>query len=53
MNLEKTSKDRLLAIDANAIIHRAFHAYPSTLQTDDGIQVNAVYGFTTNAFGST
>jgi DNA polymerase I len=35
-----------LAIDANAIIHRAFHAYPSTLQTSQGIQVNAVYGFT-------
>ena len=47
MNLEKTSKERFLAIDANAIIHRAFHAYPSTLQTDEGIQVNAVYGFTT------
>lgn len=46
MNLTKTSKDRFLAIDANAIVHRAFHAYPSTLQTTDGIQVNAVYGFT-------
>ena len=46
MNLVKTYKDRFLAIDANAIIHRAFHAYPSSLQTEDGIQVNAVYGFT-------
>ena len=46
MNLVKTYKDRFLAIDANAIIHRAFHAYPPTLQTEDGIQVNAVYGFT-------
>ncbi len=46
MNLIKTSKERFLAIDANAIIHRAFHAYPSSLQTEDGIQVNAVYGFT-------
>jgi DNA polymerase I len=45
MNLQKTSKDRFLAIDANAIVHRAFHAYPPELQTDDGIQVNAVYGF--------
>jgi len=45
MNLVKTSKDRFLAIDANAIVHRAFHAYPSSLQTEDGIQVNAVYGF--------
>ncbi|MHC1716639.1 MAG: DNA polymerase I [Candidatus Dojkabacteria bacterium] len=46
MNLIKTSKDRFLAIDANAIVHRAFHAYPPTLQTEDGLQVNAVYGFT-------
>lgn len=46
MNLIKTSKDRFLAIDANAIVHRAFHSYPSSLQTEDGIQVNAAYGFT-------
>ena len=46
MNLIKSSKDRFLAIDANAIVHRAFHAYPSTLQTEDGLQVNAAYGFT-------
>lgn len=46
MDLVKTSRDRFLAIDANAIVHRAFHAYPGNLQTDDGIQVNAVYGFT-------
>ena len=47
MTLPKTSKDIFLAIDANAIIHRAFHAYPPNLQTEDGIQVNALYGFTT------
>lgn len=46
MNLVKNGKDRFLAIDANAIVHRAFHAYPSSLQTEDGLQVNAVYGFT-------
>ena len=46
MNLIKSERDRFLAIDANAIVHRAFHAYPSSLQTEDGIQVNAVYGFT-------
>lgn len=46
MNLVKNGKDRFLAIDANAIVHRAFHAYPSSLQTEDGVQVNAVYGFT-------
>jgi len=41
-----SNKDVFLAIDANAIIHRAFHAYPPNLQTPEGIQVNAVYGFT-------
>lgn len=46
MNLVKTSKQRFLAIDANAIVHRAFHAYPASLQTENGIQVNAAYGFT-------
>ena len=46
MTLPNNGKDRFLAIDANAIIHRAFHAYPSTLQTEDEIQVNALYGFT-------
>jgi len=46
MNIQRSSKDIFLAIDANAIVHRAFHAYPSNLQTEDGIQVNAVYGFT-------
>jgi DNA polymerase I len=49
MMLPTDNKDSkiFLAIDANAIIHRAFHAYPPTLQTEDGLQVNAVYGFTT------
>ena len=46
MTLPTNGKDRFLAIDANAIVHRAFHAYPSTLTTEDGVQVNAVYGFT-------
>ncbi len=35
---------KLLIIDANAIIHRAFHALPP-LQTKAGEIVNAVYGF--------
>jgi DNA polymerase-1 len=46
MTLPTNGKDRFLAIDANAIVHRAFHAYPSTLTTENGVQVNAVYGFT-------
>ncbi len=43
----KKDKKLFLAIDANAIVHRAYHAYPSTLRTSEGLQVNAVYGFTT------
>lgn len=35
----------LLLLDGNAIVHRAYHAIPP-LSTDDGIQTNAVYGFT-------
>ncbi len=47
-NILEVSKneDIFLAIDANAIIHRAFHAYPNTLRTSQGIQVDAVFGFT-------
>lgn len=36
---------RLIIIDGNAIIHRAYHAIPP-LTTKDGKMVNAVYGFT-------
>lgn len=42
----KLNKDLFIGIDANAIVHRAFHAYPPTLTTTDGVGVNAVYGFT-------
>ncbi|HCM82855.1 MAG: polymerase protein [Candidatus Gottesmanbacteria bacterium GW2011_GWA2_44_17] len=37
---------RLVLIDGNAILHRAFHALPP-LTAPDGRVVNAVYGFTT------
>jgi DNA polymerase-1 len=40
-----TSMSRLIIIDGNAIIHRAYHAIPP-LTTKDGKVVNAVYGFT-------
>lgn len=40
------SKGLLLAVDANSLLHRAYHAYPPTLTTTDGQLVNAVYGFT-------
>lgn len=36
---------KVFIIDTNALAHRAFHAYPSTLQTKSGLFVNAVYGF--------
>ncbi len=36
---------KLLIIDGNAIVHRAYHAIPP-LTTKDGTMVNAVYGFT-------
>jgi DNA polymerase-1 len=41
--------NRLVIIDGNAILHRAFHALPP-LTDPDGNVVNAVYGFTTMLF---
>ncbi len=38
-------KDRLVLIDAFALIFRAYHALPP-LTNKDGVQLNAVYGFT-------
>lgn len=35
---------RLVLIDGNAVLHRAYHALPP-LTTPDGTMVNAVYGF--------
>ncbi len=40
------SKEKILIIDGNALIHRSFHALPPTLMTKKGQMVNAVYGFT-------
>lgn len=40
----KVSKKRLIIIDCNSIIHRAYHALPP-LTTKKGELVNAVYGF--------
>lgn len=36
---------RLLLIDGNAILHRAYHAYPPTFTDTDGNPTNAIYGF--------
>lgn len=43
------AKQKLVLIDAHALIHRAFHALPP-LATKDGMVVNAVYGFLTILF---
>lgn len=36
----------LIIIDGNALIHRSFHALPTTMKRQDGLTTNAVYGFT-------
>lgn len=38
-------KDKFVIIDGNSLIHRAFHALPSTMKTGRGEQTNAVFGF--------
>ena len=44
--MSKNQKPKLLIIDGHALIHRSFHALPTSLTTKDGTVVNAVYGFT-------
>lgn len=39
------NKHLVLLIDSNALIHRAYHAYPKTLSTKSGELTNAVFGF--------
>src|SRR6476661_1050422 len=36
--------EKLIIIDGNAILHRAYHAYPP-LTNNKGMIINAVYGF--------
>jgi len=36
---------KLVLIDGNAIVHRAYHALPPLHKTEDGQLTNAVYGF--------
>ncbi len=47
--MQRGEKRLLLLLDSNAIVHRAFHALPP-LTTADGVQTNAVYGFTSTLF---
>jgi len=44
INMSKSNSKKLILIDGNAIIHRAYHALPP-LTTKNGELVNAVYGF--------
>jgi DNA polymerase-1 len=39
------TKEKLMIIDGNALVHRSFHALPPTMTLKDGTVVNAVYGF--------
>ena len=43
------NKDRLIMIDGNSLMHRAFYALPP-LTTKKGVQTGAVYGFTNMLF---
>jgi len=36
---------KLILIDGNSLLHRAYHAFPPTLTTAKGELINAVYGF--------
>ena len=36
---------KLVLIDSNALVHRAFHALPPTLNSATGVPTNAVFGF--------
>jgi len=47
--MAKKTVSKIVLIDSNALIHRAFHALPP-LSTPSGEIVNAVYGFTTTLF---
>ena len=40
------SKNLLLLVDSNALIHRAYHALPTSMKTSVGEITNATYGFT-------
>jgi DNA polymerase-1 len=42
---EKSNMKKLILIDGNALIHRAFHALPPTLTSPKGLPTNAVFGF--------
>ncbi len=38
-------EEKFLIIDSNALIHRAFHALPDTMENEEGLKTNSIYGF--------
>src|SRR3989344_3429736 len=38
-------QEKLVLIDGNALVHRAFHALPPSLSSSKGVMTNAVFGF--------
>jgi DNA polymerase-1 len=44
-----SARPKLLLLDANALLHRAWHALPPSMTAPDGKLVNAVYGMTSVA----
>ncbi|MFH0818758.1 MAG: DNA polymerase I [Patescibacteria group bacterium] len=45
-----SKKDKMIIVDGNALVHRAFHALPPTMQTKSGLMTNAAYGFVSILF---
>src|SRR3989338_8472825 len=43
---KKLKMKKLVLIDGHALVHRAFHALPPTLNSPKGVPTNAVFGFT-------
>ena len=46
----KNMADKLLAIDGNSLVHRAYWALPTTMMDKEKRHTNAVYGFFTMLF---
>ncbi|MEI6477528.1 MAG: DNA polymerase [bacterium] len=44
--MSEKPKKRLLVVDGNGLLYRAYHAFPKELSTPSGEIVGAVYGFT-------
>ncbi len=50
MTSPSPARPRLIVVDAMSLIHRAFHAVPTTFSTSRGEPTNAVYGFVNMLF---